>query len=605
MPLAVEFSTITEMFDEITTKFASEKRPAMRYKVDGKYADVSYAKLREMVVKASLGFACLGVKRGDNVALISENRPEWVVCDMGVVSLGAVTVPLYTTLTPKQTEFIFNNAGVKLAIVSNQFQLSKVMKILSQVKSLEKVVVINENGVTLGENVLSLNDVMKRGEEFGRKNADYYTNSAKKVKPDDLLTIIYTSGTTGDPKGVMLTHNNLVSNIHAAAEVLPFDHRDVFLSFLPLCHSFEKMAGYLTALASGALIAYAESVETVRDNLLEIRPTVMTAVPRFFERLFDRVRKQVDSGSPLKRRIFYWAANVGRDYAKAKRRGGVAPGLWLKHKLGDILVYKKFRHRLGGRLRFFVSGGAALAKELGEFFEAIGIQIIEGYGLTESSPVISVNRMDNYKFGTVGTPIPGIEVKIAEDGEILTRGPHIMRGYWNNPEATAESIDSEGWLHTGDVGVFDEDGLLTITDRKKHLFVSSGGKNIAPQPLENLFLQSKYIDQFVLIGDSRMFLSALVVPDFESVKSFAEKNNISFDDESELVRKPEIYNLIEKDIQSLQKDLAHYERVRKFAVIDKPFTVENGELTPTLKVKRKVVEERFRPLIDQMYQSVG
>lgn len=614
MPLAVEFTTITEMFDKLSTKFAGEKparhketsgtggRPVMMHKVEGKYTGISYSELRSMVVSCSLGLASLGVKRGDNIALISENRPEWVVSDLGIVSLGAVTVPLYTTLTPKQIEYIFNNAGVKLAVVSNQFQLSKVQKILGQVKTLEKVIIMSDKGVELSERVLSLFDLLKRGERFGQQNPAYYSDSIERVKPEDLLTIIYTSGTTGDPKGVMLTHSNLVSNIHAAAEVLPFGYGDTFLSFLPLCHSFEKMAGYLTALASGAMIAYAESVETVRDNLLEIRPTVMTAVPRFFERLYDRIRKQVDSGSPLKRKIFYWSVNVGRQLAQAKRKGAVPAGLRARSALADVLVYKKFRLRLGGRLRFLVSGGAALAKELGEFFEAIGIQVIEGYGLTETSPVISVNRLDRYKFGTVGFPIPGIEVKIADDGEILTRGPHVMKGYWNSPEATREILDADGWLHTGDVGMFDEKGFLVITDRKKHLFVSSGGKNIAPQPIENLFLQSKYIDQFVLIGDKRMFLSALIVPDFESLKMHASKNGIRYTSDSDLAKHPEVYKLIEADIHLLQKDLATFERVRKFVLLDTPLSIENGELTPTLKVKRKVVEEKYRPLIEQMYQ---
>lgn len=602
MPLAVDFTTITEMFDRLTKKYANKKRPVMMHKVDGHFTGISYSELRSMVVNCSLGLASLGVKREDNIALISENRPEWVVSDLGIVSLGAVTVPLYTTLTPKQIEYIFNNAGVKIAFVSNQFQLTKVLKIYDQVKTLEKIIVLSEKGIELNDPVMGLSSLLKRGERFSQQNPTYYAEAIRRVKPEDLLTIIYTSGTTGDPKGVMLTHSNLVSNIHAAAAVLPFGHEDVFLSFLPLCHSFEKMAGYLTALASGAMIAYAESVETVRDNLLEVRPTVMTAVPRFFERLYDRVRKQVDNGPPAKRKIFYWAVDVGRRLAEAKRSGNVPASLKAQHQLADVLVYRKFRHRLGGRLRFMVSGGAALAKELGEFFEAIGIQIIEGYGLTETSPVISANRLDRYKFGTVGFPIPGVEVKIAEDGEILTRGPHVMKGYWHNKQATDEAIDREGWLHTGDIGMFDREGFLVITDRKKHLFVSSGGKNIAPQPIENLFLQSKFIDQFVLIGDRRMFLSALIVPDFESLKSYASKNGIRYTTDADLAKHPEVYRLIESDVQALQKDLATYERVRKFVLLDSPLTVENGELTPTLKVKRKVVEEKYRDLIEQMYQ---
>jgi len=403
----------------------------------------------------------------------------------------------------------------------------------------------------------------------------------------------------------MLTHANFVSNITASAQIIPFGHEDVLLSYLPLCHSFERMAGYYTATACGATIAFAESIETIRENLLEVRPTVVTSVPRLFERLHTRILKQFDNGPALRRKIFNWALGVGRAYAKARRVGLIPLGLKLQYRLAEKLVYEKLKARVGGRIRFFVSGGAALAREFGEFFEALGIKIIEGYGLTETSPVIAVNPVDAYKFGTVGKPIPGVEVKIAPDGEILTRGPHVMKGYWNDSRATREAIDKEGWLHTGDIGMFDSDGYLVITDRKKHLFVSSGGKNIAPQPIENLFLKNKYIDQFVLIGDRRMFLSALIVPDFDALRQYAAEQGISYRDDSDLVRKKEIIEFMEKNIQGLQRDLAHYERVRKFRLLEKPLTVENGEITPTLKVRRKVVEERYAHLIEDMYKGVN
>ncbi len=604
MPLAVEFTTITEMFDRLSERFSSGRRPVLMYKVEGKYKGISYAELRGTVIDFCCALHLLGVERGDNIGMISENRPEWVIADQAIVSLGAVTVPLYPTLSAKQIEYIFTNAGARFAVVSNQFQFTKVLKIFDEVKTLEKVIVMSEKGVTFDDRVLSFAGLMKRGAEFAKSHPDFYSESIKRVRPDDLLTIIYTSGTTGDPKGVVLTHANLVSNMGAAAQVLPFDHNDVFLSFLPLCHSFEKMAGYLTAMACGSTIAFAESIETVRDNLLEVRPTVMTAVPRFFERLHDRIRKQVDSCSPLRRKIFSWAVNVGHRYAKAAKAESVPLPLAAQYRIAAALVFQKLKQRTGGRIRYMVSGGAALGRELGEFFEAVGIQVIEGYGMTESSPVISVNRLDDYKFGTVGKPIPGVEVKIADDGEILTRGPHVMKGYWNDKRATQEAIDNHGWLHTGDIGMFDAEGYLVITDRKKHLFVTTGGKNIAPQPLENLFQQSKYIDQFVLIGDRRQFLSALIVPDFEAVKDYADKNNIAYSNEEDLVRQPEIHRLMELDIQSLQRDLASYERVRKFVLLDKPFTIEKGEITPTLKVKRKVVEEQYRHLIENMYGSI-
>ncbi len=605
MPVAVEFSTIAQMFDNVTRYFAGDQRPMLMHKVDKKYRNISYTDYRRNVERFALGLASLGIVKGDRVAIISENRPEWVIADMAIVCLGAINVPIYPTLTPKQIEFIFNDAGVKLAIVSNSLQLAKVTKLTSDVRTLQGSIIMNATGDGDDPTALSFPDVYRMGEEFEKTHPTYFPEAIKLPKPDDLLTIIYTSGTTGNPKGVMLTHHNLVSNIKSASSVIPFNHEDVLLSFLPLCHSFERMAGYYTAMACGATVAYAESVETVRDNLLEVRPTIVTTVPRLFERIHSRMMKQVDSSPPLRQKIFHWAVKVGKEYAKARRSGSIPPLLKLQRALAAKLVYSKLQQRTGERIRFFVSGGAALPKELGEFFEAVGIMIIEGYGLTETSPVLSVNRLDDYKFGTVGKPIPGVEIKIAEDGEILAKGPNIMKGYYNNPEATAEAIDADGWFHTGDIGQFDEQGHLMITDRKKHLFVSSGGKNIAPQPIENLFLTSKYIDQFVLIGDGRMFLTALIVPEYENLKEYAKSIGISFSKESDLVQAAEIRQLYEKEIQSIQKELPTFERVRRFELLPEALTVEKGEITPTMKVRRKVVEQKYADLIERMYQNVS
>ena len=605
MPVAVEFSTITEMFERLTAKFADERRPILMEKVEGRYGAISYSELRRKVELFALGLASVGVKRGDHVSIISENRPEWIVADMGMLYLGAVNVPIYPTLTAKQVEFIFNDSGVKAVVVSNQLQLAKVLKIMPKVKSLKKVVLMTPGQGASDDRLLSFPQILKEGELFERHNPEYLSRALDLAMRDDLVTIIYTSGTTGVPKGVMLTNDNFVSNIKSAALVIPFGPDDVLLSYLPLCHSFERMAGYYTAMSCGASIAFAESIESVRENLLEVKPTVVTTVPRLFERFSAGIRRQVDSSPPLRRKLFYWAVNVGRQYAHAKKHGSVTGTLKIQHVLANRLVYGKLHAKMGGRLKYFVSGGAPLAREVGEFFEAVGIRIIEGYGLTESSPVISVNHLDHYKFGTVGFPIPGVEVKIAEDGEILARGPNIMKGYWNNKRATEEAIDRDGWLHTGDIGVFDAEGFLMITDRKKHLFVSSAGKNIAPAQIENLFLQSRYISQFVLIGDRRMFISALIVPDFDAIREHADKNGIEYRSVTDLTNHPEIHSLIERDIQNLQKDLANFERVRRFALLDKPFTIENGELTPTQKVKRNIVEERYRDIIENMYRGKG
>jgi long-chain acyl-CoA synthetase len=604
MDVVKQFSTLTEMFDIVTSTYANVDRPALMHKVQGKYQGISYSELRRKVELFALGLASLGVKRNDKIGIIAENRPEWVIADIAILSLGAVDVPLFPSLTAKQVEFCFKDAGVRLAIISNQLQLSKVLKVFGEIKSLEKVVLMNPLE-TRDSKTVQFASIYELGERFEKENADYLKDSLKQVKPSDLATIIYTSGTTGNPKGVMLTHNNFVSNILGGTAIMPIYSTDLVLSFLPLCHSFERTGGYYACFSCGATIAYAESIDTVAENMLELRPTFMTTVPRLFERMYARVKKSVESSPPAQRKIFDWAVSVGRKHAKAAKSGHVPINLRMQHRLADRLVYHKLRERTGGRFRYIVSGGAALSRELGEFFEAVGIMIIEGYGLTETSPIISGNRLDDFKFGTVGKPIPGVEVKIAEDGEILTRGPHVMKGYYNNRKATEETIDKDGWLHTGDIGVIDAAGFITITDRKKHLFVSSGGKNIAPQPIERMFLNSKYIDQFVLIGDRRQFLSALIVPDFDAIKEFADSRDIKYSTVLDLTKNDEIYKLIEKDIQVLQRDLANYERVRRFVLLHKPLSIEEGEITPTLKVRRQAVEDRYAELIESMYKSTG
>jgi long-chain acyl-CoA synthetase len=601
MSTVVQFSTISEMFDCITTKYAHEQRPLLMHKVEKEYRGISFAEYRRNVELFALGLASIGIRKNDKVAIIAENRPEWVIADMAIVSLGAVNVPIYPTLTPKQIEYIFNDAEVKVAIVSNMFQLNKVLKISDDVRTLERIVLMTEKGPVEEREVLGFSKVYALGADFERGNLYYFRECLARPKPSDLLTIIYTSGTTGNPKGVMLTHANLVSNIIASADAIPIGEQDLFLSFLPLCHSFERMAGYYTAFSCGASVAYAESIETVRDNLLEVHPTIVTTVPRLFERIHGRIMKQVDSAPAVRQKIFHWAVAVGKEFAAARKRGSIPGSLKLRHAIASKLVYSKLKEKTGGRIRFFVSGGAALPQDLGEFFEAIGITIIEGYGLTETSPVLTANRVDDYKFGTVGKPISGVEIKIAEDGEILAKGPNIMTGYYRNRKATEEVIGKDGWFHTGDIGRFDSEGHLMITDRKKHLFVSSGGKNIAPQPIESHFLNNKFIDQFVLIGDGRMFCTALVVPEFENLKDFARSVGVMFNNEMELVTHDKIRQFFQKEIDQIQKDLPTYERVRRFELLPVQLTVENGEVTPTLKVRRKVVEQKFSELIERMY----
>lgn len=604
MALLGDFKTIPQLFEFLTEDYGKKTTKNLMYrKVAGKYEGISYAEFKEQTENIAFGLSALGVKKDDKVAIISENRPEWVYSDMAILGLGAIDVPIYPSLTAESIEFILNNSESKGVILSTKFQLNKVLKIKHNLRSVKFIIVLNETDTNHEEKFIY---TFKEAQDMGKtlKAHDPYLlkNSIKAVKENDLCTIIYTSGTTGEPKGVMLTHHNIISNVRSALENFPIGETDVFLSFLPLCHIFERMGGYYTGFASGGQIYYAESIETVAQNLTEAHPTIVTSVPRLFERIYSKIIKNVESQPEKKQKIFNWAIETGKEYAIAKKAGKVSLALSIKQKLADKLVFAKLREKTGGNLRFFISGGAALSRHLGEFFEAVGLKIIEGYGLTESSPVICANRVDDYKFGTVGKPFPGVEIRIASDGEILARGPNIMQGYYKNRKETDEVL-RDGWLHTGDIGVFDADGFLMITDRKKHLFKTSTGKYIAPTPIENLFLSSKYIDQFVLIGDRRMFLSALIVPDFEAIKEYADSHKIKYDNVEELMSMKEIYDLFDKDMSQFQKKLANFERIRKFKLLTRPFSIETGEITPSMKIKRKFVEDQYAQLIEEMYKD--
>ncbi len=605
MNKALSCKTILELFEYLTEDFGKKTdKPLMKRKVDGKYEGISYSEFKKETESFAFGLAALGLKAEEKVAIIAENRPEWVYSDMAILNLGGIDVPIYPSLTADSIEFILSNSDSKGIIVSNKFQLNKILKIRDKVKSLQFTIVMNESDIPEDVPALySFKNVQEMGDIFRTNHPNYLAESKKNINEDDLCTIIYTSGTTGEPKGVMLTHKNILSNVHAALNSFPIDDKDIFLSFLPLCHIFERMAGYYTCFTAGSILCFAESIETVSQNLLEVEPTLMMSVPRLFERIHSKIIKNVSSQRSTKQKIFYWAVEAGKKYAASKRNGKLSPILSTQNKLADALVFKKIKEKTGSRLRFFISGGAALSLELGEFFEAIGIPVLEGYGLTETSPVIAVNRVVDYKFGTVGKPLPGVEVKIASDGEILTRGDCVMQGYYKNKKET-DAVIKDNWLHTGDIGEFDKDGFLKITDRKKHLFKTTAGKYIAPMHIENLFSASEYVDQFVLIGDRRMFLTALIVPDYEAIQEYADSHKIAYDKLEDLVKKKEIYDLFEKELTKFQKKLANYEKVRKFALLEKPFTLETGEITPSLKIKRKIVEEKYSHLIEEMYKGL-
>ena len=572
-------------------------KPALAHKPKGgTYQDISYAKLGESVDAFSKGLNALGVQKEDRVALLSENRPEWAITDFGSLKVGAVTVPMFSTLTAAQVGYILKDSGSKIICVSTSRQLEKVTAIRDEVPTLEKIIVFDPIEGECPEGVIQFEEVCElEGQGIGVRNPSY-------ANEDDIATIIYTSGTTGAPKGVMLTHANFISNLQACKSLIEVSDTDVLLSFLPLSHVFERLGGHYVPLFSGAQVAYAESTFTVAQNMREIAPTVMLSVPRLYETMHDRILRAVQEGSSLKQKIFHWGVSVGSSVSSAIQQGKKPSAiLQLQQNIADKLVFAKLKAATGGRLRFFVSGGAALPQSIAEFFHAAGILILEGYGLTETSPVISMNHPAQWRFGTVGVPVQGVEVQIAEDGEILTRGPHVMKGYFNNESATAEVIDGEGWFHTGDIGIIDEDGFVKITDRKKNIIVLSNGKNVAPQPIESELVQSPFINQILLVGNERKNLAALIVPNFDALKAWAAENNVATDDLATTLETREVQQLIQGEIRSRLTDFSDFEQVRRFTLLDKEFSQEADEMTPTLKLKRNVIIERYGDAIAEMY----
>ena len=593
--------TINQMVQNTIQQHSSGT--ALSHKVDKEYQDISYASLAERIKHFCLGLTELGLEKGDRVALLSENRPEWAITDLAILAGGGVTVPMFATSTSAQVEYIVRDSGAKIICVSSERQLQKIKDWDENVPTnLQHIVIFDELQDDSGR---TFDQVCELGR--GVENGDQvYQQASETVEPDDLASIIYTSGTTGDPKGAMLTHSNFMSNVQAATEIVTITSDDVFLSFLPLSHVFERMGGHYLPLSSGATIAYAESPFTIRQNMQEVRPTIMMSVPRVYEAMHERILNSVKEGSPTKQKIFHWSVGVGSKVSQAiQQQEKPSLGLSMKASIANKLVFEKLKAVTGGHLRFFVSGGAPLSKAIAEFFHAAGILILEGYGLTETSPVISVNRPDQWKFGTVGPVMPGVEVKIAEDGEILSRGPHIMQGYFNKPADTKEAIDADGWFHTGDIGEIDEEGFLTITDRKKNLLILSNGKNVAPQPIENQLKQSPYISEIMLLGDQRRTITALIVPNYDAIKEFAAEQQLEAEDVPALLQTQEVQRLIRGEINQYSPDYADFERVRMFTLMEKEFSEESGEMTPTLKLKRSVIMENHKAAIDQMYGDDG
>jgi long-chain acyl-CoA synthetase len=594
----VNTGTLTELFFTSVDRYQGNRSAAMRAKIGGTWQAITHKELADRVVAVSLGLRELGIAPGDRVSILSETRPEWAIADYACLCARAADVPIYPTLTPRQTEYILKDSGAVGVFCSTPEQVAKVAEIRGNLPALRHVIAFDPGAQRDG--VMTFAELEAKGRAVAAKHPRM-REEALAVSPDAIATLIYTSGTTGDPKGVILTHNNIWSNVQAALEVMPLSADDECLAMLPLSHVYERMVDY-TLMRAGVIINYAESFDKVAANLGEVRPSIVLSVPRLYEKVYARVLENALSGSAVKRKIFFWARRTGDEWATLKLDQRPIPGgLALRHAIADRLVFSKLRARTGGRIRFFISGSAPLSPEIAKFFFSAGLPVLEGYGLTETSPVLTLNPLTRPRIGSVGPVVPGVQLKIAADGEILAKGPNIMQGYWNKPEATKEAIDAEGWFHTGDIGELDGDGYLKITDRKKDLIKTAGGKYIAPQPIENQVKLNKFVANAVLLGDKRKFSIILVVPNFEAVEPWATAQGLRAGSRRELVALPEVRAKMETEVDGMLGDLAHFERPKKVVLLEQDFTIESGELTPTLKVKRRVVEKNYQRVIDAAY----
>jgi long-chain acyl-CoA synthetase len=592
--------TLNELYFGAIERFGA--RPVVvRAKRDGQWYELSYQQLADRVQDLSLGLLELGIRPGDRVAILSENRPEWAIADYACLAARCTDVPIYPTLPARQVEYNLCDSGAVALFVSTHQQLEKVRSIRARVPALRHIISFEEP--TGGADVLTLDQVCARGHAARTRRKDW-KQTALEATSDDLATLIYTSGTTGDMKGVMLTHGNISSNVTTCCRLFTFLETDECLSFLPLSHIFERMFGHYSMFHAGVVITYAESVDTVAADMERWRPTLMASVPRLYEKIYGRVLERVRNSSAVRRRLFHWGKDVGERWIDLRLNEKPVPAaLAAQYRLADRLVFAKLRARTGGRLRFFISGGAPLPVDIARFFHAAGMPILEGYGLTETSPVIAVNTFEQLRLGTVGRPIPGVEVKIAPDGEIITRGPNVMTGYYRKPDATKEALDEEGWFHTGDIGLLDNDGYLKITDRKKDMIVTAGGKNIAPQPIEAMVKTSKFVVNAVMLGDRRRFPIMLVVPNVEMLTAWAQAQGINATSGEALLAIPEVQSKMDREVRTTLRDLAKFEVPKRLLLLPKDFSVEAGELTPTLKVKRRVVEQHHRPAIEALYSE--
>ena len=591
----MSYSSIFEMLRSVCE--ANPDKVAYRRKKDGAWESITWKQQSEACARVSRALIALGMNRGDRICVLSNTRLKWVQADFGINSPGFVTVGIYPSNLAEDCAYIIDHCGGRAIFVEDTGQLDKLMMVRDRTATLEHYILFNGPS-DRSRNVLSWDDFLARADEVEPERLEAMASATAR---DDLAALVYTSGTTGNPKGVMLSHGNLLFAGDSVSGSLPIQPYFETLLFLPLAHVFARLIAYV-CVRNALPLAFAEGLPQVGENLKEIRPHFIASVPRIFEKVYDKITSGVQEAGGIKEKLFNWAIGVGMEAGKYRQAGRPLPGmLAFKHNLASKLVFTKIHAALGGRLQWAISGAAPLSKTIGEFFHACGILLLEGLGMTENTSFSNVNRYDHYKFGTVGPVGPGIEMKLADDGEILFRGEHVMQGYYRNAEATAEVIDSEGWLYTGDIGEIDDEGFLKITDRKKDLIITAGGKNIAPQRVEQTLKLSKYINQIVAFGDRRKYLTALVTLDMDNVKAWAAENGLAFDDPSELCTKPEVQTLVEREVASYNRNLASFETVKKIRILPGEFTVESGELTPSLKIKRKVVLANHQALLDEMY----
>ncbi|MFZ5517297.1 MAG: AMP-dependent synthetase/ligase [Candidatus Zhuqueibacterota bacterium] len=594
------FQSVPHMLFNTIEKYPA--KIALQFKRGGSLKHYTYVEFGEKIQHLTHGLAVVGLQPGDKIAILSNNRPEWAIADFASLSLRAVVVPIYQTLPANQIAYILNDSETRAIFVENEEQYNKIAEIKSKLPGLEFIFTFqpiddNEQGLKTFQELIEL------GQAHRQENPGFFDQSLDAIESNEICSMVYTSGTTGNPKGVMLHHKGFITDIVNADARLNIQESDIFLSFLPLSHLYERLAGHWTPMYKGATIHYSQSIETVIDDLAEARPTVIVSVPRLFEKVAARVVEQVEHSSPVKRKIFYWALRTGRTYHDQKIDGKLGFIMKRRYKLADKLVFQKIKQKLGGRLRYPIAGGAPLAVDTLKFFESLDMQIIEGYGMTETHLIITLTPFGKSRYGSCGKPIEGVEVKIADDGEVLVRGITVMAGYFKRPDWTAEVIDKDGWLHTGDVGHLDEENYLYLTDRKKNIIITSSGKNIASAPIENRIKASKYIEEICLIGNNRKFICALVVPNFEAVQKWAKQHRIDYFDNKELVEHQDVKNLLWHEVDYYQRDFARFEKIKKIAILSEPFSIDKGELTPSLKIKRNVVEEHYKHLIDKIYQT--